>query len=70
MLSDLVLSVKDLVLLLWYILLGSALLWFISHIVMAIIKTLFCDTQIKLYKIWCKQLKQHPNDSIQKLEKK
>lgn len=33
-----------------------------SHILMAIIKTIFCDIQIKLYRTWCKRLKHYMND--------
>lgn len=54
---DLVLIAKDLVSILWNVFLSMILLWLISHLFMAIIKTIFCDKQIKLYRIWCKSLK-------------
>lgn len=57
MLAELVMMAKDFTLLLFWVLLGSILLYFISHIFMMIYKTLFCDVQVKLYKVWKKQLK-------------
>lgn len=59
----LLLTVKDLVSLLWNVFLALILLWFISNLFMAIIKTLFCDIQIKLYRIWRKRLKYYMNDN-------
>lgn len=60
--TDLVLLAKDLVITLFFISLSSILLWFISHVFMEIFKTLFCDTQVKLYKVWKKRLKNYTDD--------
>lgn len=57
--SEFVLLAKDLVSVLWNLFLAIILLWFITHLVMAIIKTLFCDVELKLYRVWKKKLKQH-----------
>lgn len=53
---------KNLVILLGLVFAGSILLYFISHIFMGIYKTLFCDVQVKLYRIWRKRLKKVLSD--------
>lgn len=50
---------KDLVSILFFVLLGSILLYFISAIMVGIFKIIFCDREIKLYRIWSKKLKKH-----------
>lgn len=60
--TELVLLAKDLMVTLFFISLSSILLWFISHVLMEIFKTLFCDTQVKLYKVWKKRLKNYTDD--------
>lgn len=65
--SELVLMAKDFVTLLFWIFLGAILLYFISHLIMAVLKTLFFDVQIKLYRVWSKRLKKYTND--EELEK-
>lgn len=67
MLAELVMMAIYFTLLLFWVLLGSVLLWFISHIFVMIYKTLFCDVQVKLYKVWKKRLKHYTND--EELEK-
>lgn len=75
MLAELVMMAKDLVGLLWWVLLGAILLYFIISMFMGIYKTVFCDVQVKLYKTWKKRLKHHMNDEeveriINEVEKK
>lgn len=53
----LIITAKDLVVLLWNIFLATILLWLLSHMIMSIIKTLFCDIELKLYRTWKKKLK-------------
>ena len=55
-------SIKETLEFIWYLFLIMVLLWLISHIFIAIIKTIFCDVQIKLYRTWCKRLKRYMND--------
>ncbi|MBS7021105.1 MAG: hypothetical protein KH135_04485 [Firmicutes bacterium] len=62
MLTELLILLKDFVLLLWWGVIGSCLLWFISHMLMMSYKTLFCDVHVKLYKVWKKQLKQYTSN--------
>lgn len=59
----LLLSAKDLVLLLWNVFLSMVLLWLILHLFMSVIKTLFCDVQIKLYRVLRKRLKHYMNNN-------
>ena len=65
--TELVILAKDTMIFLFWVFLGAILLWFICHILMLIIKTLFCDTKIKLYRVWAKRLKKYTND--EELEK-
>lgn len=58
-LANMIVMAKDLCVILWWVFVATILLWFISEIVISIFKTLFCDTQIKLYRIWCKKLKKY-----------
>ena len=53
----LIITAKDLVVLLWNIFLATILLWLLSHMIMSIIKTFFCDIELKLYRTWKKKLK-------------
>lgn len=55
-------SIKETLEFIWYLFLIMVLVWLISHIFIAIIKTIFCDVQIKLYRTWCKRLKRYMND--------
>lgn len=64
---ELILIVKDTMIFLFWTFLGAILLWLIVHLFMSIIKTIFCDTQIKLYRVWSKRLKKYSND--EELEK-
>lgn len=57
-----ILLAKDLVYLLFLVLIISLLLWFISHVIMAIIKTLFCDIQLKQCKLIYKEMKRSIRD--------
>ena len=61
------LSVKDLVQLLWNVFLSFVLLWLISNLFMAIIKTLFCDIQLKSYRTMCKRLKKYSDVELEKV---
>lgn len=56
-------TIKETLEFIWYLFLIMILLWMIAHIFIATIKTLFCDVHIKLYRTWCKRLKQHMNDA-------
>lgn len=67
MISNMALLSKDLLSIVWNVFLIVMLFYLISHIVMAIIKTIFCDVQIKLYRTWSKRLKHYMND--EELEK-
>ena len=58
----LIITAKDLVVLLWNIFLATLLLWLLSHMIMSIIKTLFCDIEFKLYRTWKKKLKSKISD--------
>lgn len=55
--NELILLAEDLLYLLLIVLLSSLLIWGISHLIMATIKTLFCDVQLKSYLVWKKNLK-------------
>ena len=60
---ELINMAKDLITLLFYIFVGSFLMWCIAHIIMAIIKTLFFDPYIKIYNGWKKILKKNLNNN-------
>lgn len=62
MTTNMAVIAKDLFIMLWWVFLSAGLIWLISHLLMATIKTLFCDVQIKIYKTWCKRLKHYIND--------
>jgi hypothetical protein len=55
--QELIVLAKDLLYLLLIAFLGALLIWGISHLIMATIKTLFCDVQLKSYLIWKKNFK-------------
>ena len=55
---DLIIAIKEIVFFLWWMFIGCLLLNFISHLLVATYKVFFCDRQIKLYKIWKKNIKE------------
>lgn len=68
--SHLVMLAKDLMAFLFYCFLGAIFLWLTAHLIMAIYKTLFCDAQVKLYRLLRKRLNQQNNSILEKVLKK
>lgn len=68
--NNLILIAKDLMVLFFYTFIGSILLYFISHLIMGVYKTIFCDAQVKLFKTWWKKFKREAKNDLEKVQKK